>query len=171
MVRRFLDNFRWYVLIVSLSLSLCVVVEVFFFFKQKTAYEMRISDWSSDVCPADLLHARVGEGVGLHFLARHAPVGIEVEQQRLARGLRGGQLAVEVFAGLDRAERELRLRLPTAEAGQRLHRVAASGQRAEQFGRADYRQQQPGEAGEPARSEEHTSELQSLMRISYAVFC
>src|SRR3546814_9210394 len=28
---------------------------VFFFFKQKTAYEMRISDWSSDVCPSDLV--------------------------------------------------------------------------------------------------------------------
>src|SRR3546814_4526580 len=30
-------------------------VYVFFFFKQKTAYEMRISDWSSDVCSSDLL--------------------------------------------------------------------------------------------------------------------
>src|SRR3546814_8706617 len=30
------------------------VVFVFFFFKQKTAYEMRISDWSSDVCSSDL---------------------------------------------------------------------------------------------------------------------
>src|SRR3546814_2334846 len=30
----------------------------FFFFKQKTAYEMRISDWSSDVCSSDLLLAR-----------------------------------------------------------------------------------------------------------------
>src|SRR3546814_6438491 len=30
---------------------------VFFFFKQKTAYEMRISDWSSDVCSSDLLTA------------------------------------------------------------------------------------------------------------------
>src|SRR3546814_3555779 len=29
----------------------------FFFFKQKTAYEMRISDWSSDVCSSDLLEA------------------------------------------------------------------------------------------------------------------
>src|SRR3546814_3193356 len=28
-----------------------------FFFKQKTAYEMRISDWSSDVCSSDLIHA------------------------------------------------------------------------------------------------------------------
>src|SRR3546814_4290993 len=31
------------------------VVLIFFFFKQKTAYEMRISDWSSDVCSSDLL--------------------------------------------------------------------------------------------------------------------
>src|SRR3546814_6952586 len=33
-----------------------MIVIVFCFFKQKTAYEMRISDWSSDVCSADLLH-------------------------------------------------------------------------------------------------------------------
>src|SRR3546814_4143725 len=31
-----------------------IVCCVFFFFKQKTAYEMRISDWSSDVCSSDL---------------------------------------------------------------------------------------------------------------------
>src|SRR3546814_10441419 len=43
----------------------------FFFFKQKTAYEMRISDWSSDVCSSDLDaehvgdHVRVGIGTGL----------------------------------------------------------------------------------------------------------
>src|SRR3546814_9739124 len=58
-----------------------LVFGVFFFFKQKTAYEMRISDWSSDVCSSDLrdLHfprhlARGGaEGVGgLHQLGRHA---------------------------------------------------------------------------------------------------
>src|SRR3546814_9291532 len=34
---------------------ICVVIySFFFFFKQKTAYEMRISDWSSDVCSSDL---------------------------------------------------------------------------------------------------------------------
>src|SRR3546814_3680342 len=43
----------------------CRVSLLFFFFKQKTAYEMRISDWSSDVCSSDLPHhdsdlARVG---------------------------------------------------------------------------------------------------------------
>src|SRR3546814_10296113 len=32
---------------------------MFFFFKQKTAYEMRISDWSSDVCSSDLVFFRV----------------------------------------------------------------------------------------------------------------
>src|SRR3546814_3136746 len=42
----------------------CVVVFVsyfcFFFFKQKTAYEMRISDWSSDVCSSDLVNITSG---------------------------------------------------------------------------------------------------------------
>src|SRR3546814_1582854 len=33
---------------------------VFFFFKQKTAYEMRISDWSSDVCSSDLPRVDLG---------------------------------------------------------------------------------------------------------------
>src|SRR3546814_4405410 len=38
-----------------LACSLSYVVCLFFFFKQKTAYEMRISDWSSDVCSSDLM--------------------------------------------------------------------------------------------------------------------
>src|SRR3546814_8118760 len=37
-----------------MSVLLFVFVYLFFFFKQKTAYEMRISDWSSDVCSSDL---------------------------------------------------------------------------------------------------------------------
>src|SRR3546814_731784 len=37
---------------------------IFFFFKQKTAYEMRISDWSSDVCSSDLGKDEGGEGAG-----------------------------------------------------------------------------------------------------------
>src|SRR3546814_8589536 len=35
-------------------ISSCLICCIFFFFKQKTAYEMRISDWSSDVCSSDL---------------------------------------------------------------------------------------------------------------------
>src|SRR3546814_3246780 len=38
---------------------LCTRFDCFFFFKQKTAYEMRISDWSSDVCSSDLSAAHV----------------------------------------------------------------------------------------------------------------
>src|SRR3546814_20555132 len=37
---------------------------LFFFFKQKTAYEMRISDWSSDVCSSDLVALRVQRRLG-----------------------------------------------------------------------------------------------------------
>src|SRR3546814_4144957 len=37
-----------------MRLSCYVMILCFFFFKQKTAYEMRISDWSSDVCSSDL---------------------------------------------------------------------------------------------------------------------
>src|SRR3546814_9195766 len=39
----------------SLFLSMLFLVFLFFFFKQKTAYDMRISDWSSDVCSSDLV--------------------------------------------------------------------------------------------------------------------
>src|SRR3546814_8742199 len=40
---------------------MCILYVCLFFFKQKTAYEMRISDWSSDVCSSDLL-----ERIGAH---------------------------------------------------------------------------------------------------------
>src|SRR3546814_8129830 len=39
---------------------------LFFFFKQKTAYDMRISDWSSDVCSSDLFGTAVGGSLGAH---------------------------------------------------------------------------------------------------------
>src|SRR3546814_380331 len=50
--------FSWYtwssVYYFEIYVSCLIYVSVFFFFKQKTAYEMRISDWSSDVCSSDL---------------------------------------------------------------------------------------------------------------------
>src|SRR3546814_17789735 len=48
---------------VSVCVVVCEVDCVFFVFKQKTAYEMRISDWSSDVCSSDLSrqHRKAGE--------------------------------------------------------------------------------------------------------------
>src|SRR3546814_10657088 len=100
---------------------------LFFFFKQKTAYEMRISDWSSDVCSSDL--------------PRRA--------RRLSRALLGAE--GDRTAGVldQRTWRPLGVQ----------YRCGGAACRAA-----------PGNLLEP-RSEEHTSELQSLMRISYAVFC
>src|SRR3546814_4094502 len=46
---------------------------VFFFFKQKTAYEMRISDWSSDVCSSDLLCVTPGASVGVRRTTGRSP--------------------------------------------------------------------------------------------------
>src|SRR3546814_4701546 len=48
------------------------VIDSFFFFKQKTAYEMRISDWSSDVCSSDLGEIIVGTGIEPRYLVRPA---------------------------------------------------------------------------------------------------
>src|SRR3546814_2612287 len=61
-----------------------------FFFKQKTAYEMGISDWSSDVCSSDLvLHALVGGLVGLRVELRQHLLKevVEVLHQRAALGV------------------------------------------------------------------------------------
>src|SRR3546814_11512777 len=72
---------------------------LFFFFKQKTAYEMRISDWSSDVCSSDLPGDRAAEfrdrhllqyrrgAAGVHGLCdaarrRHRHVGIVADRRR-----------------------------------------------------------------------------------------
>src|SRR3546814_13047494 len=57
---------------------------LFFFFKQKTAYEMRISDWSSDVCSSDLFKKLMvlARGQGL---STHAPTA---QLRRIVLGLR-----------------------------------------------------------------------------------
>src|SRR3546814_1198795 len=57
-----------------MSLCICVVWTIFFFFKQKTAYEMRISDWSSDVCSSDLRRAalRLGREIGAQDVGAQA---------------------------------------------------------------------------------------------------
>src|SRR3546814_8197582 len=45
----------------SILFIICSCLFCFFFFKQKTAYEMRISDWSSDVCSSDLVAKQMAE--------------------------------------------------------------------------------------------------------------
>src|SRR3546814_9674733 len=69
----------------SLVIGISVVSMGFFFFKQKTAYEMRISDWSSDVCSSDLKvrHAiRTGSAQGStqHRIRNHGSAWIGVPQ-------------------------------------------------------------------------------------------
>src|SRR3546814_4366099 len=76
----------------TLIVSVVVVwsVVIFFFFKQKTAYEMRISDWSSDVCSSDLqvVHAQ-GEAELVLFADEEAEleVGVEHRVQHVAADL------------------------------------------------------------------------------------
>src|SRR3546814_1579531 len=58
----------------------------FFFFKQKTAYEMRISDWSSDVCSSDVLWWLVSPGNPLKPKAGMAPLPARLASaRRMAR--------------------------------------------------------------------------------------
>src|SRR3546814_10616549 len=52
-----------------------LLYSVFFFFKQKTAYEMRISDWSSDVCSSDLVAVPGDVPIVEHMAqSRHRPI-------------------------------------------------------------------------------------------------
>src|SRR3546814_10060665 len=67
-----------------------LIIVVFFFFKQKTAYEMRISDWSSDVCSSDL------------------PLDSEAGQCRDARGILEYARQISIAAGLEHGCRDHR---------------------------------------------------------------
>src|SRR3546814_7604176 len=69
---------------------------VFFFFKQKTAYEMRISDWSSDVCSSDLRRKGIGA-------VRARRVGIEIGQHVAFIG-HVGSLSLVSHSGRQRSE-------------------------------------------------------------------
>src|SRR3546814_4604597 len=114
------------------------------FFKQKTAYEMRISDWSSDVCSSDLAHR---QRAGFHLYPRD--------------GQRGRGVAVE-------PPRPCLCQRPATD---RSHAQSGPPDAAIVGMGGIGTQRASGRTALALRSEEHTSELQSLMRISYAVFC
>src|SRR3546814_20579517 len=78
-------------------MSIALIVSfVVFFFKQKTAYEMRISDWSSDVCSSDLIEVmRVTQLAGE---LRRAGVGADVEHPVLHRRRHHGHRQVRPAA-------------------------------------------------------------------------
>src|SRR3546814_6422402 len=89
---------------------------VFFLFKQKTAYEMRISDLSSDVCSSDLPLGFSGKPfstVGLgepHLIARHDHILVRVDPERAQIDTRG----LDPPAGRDRPGRSEERRVGTA---------------------------------------------------------
>src|SRR3546814_1063652 len=121
---------------------------------------MRISDWSSDVCSSDLaLAAMAGKRLGLVLASEEAypgvALGIVHQIQEFSRYTNSDFVGVVRGAGNSRGEVRNDPANPVGDA-ERLGR--------EIFSRSysDYRLE--------TRSEEHTSELQSLMRISSAVF-
>src|SRR3546814_2363535 len=63
-------------------------MNVCFFFKQKTAYEMRISDWSSDVCSSDLARA-----TAIQVNAEDLSDPVKMQQFAAAQGQLGGTLS------------------------------------------------------------------------------
>src|SRR3546814_7435599 len=112
---------------------------------------MRISDWSSDVCSSDLpvpqvvheLQGRCRCPVANLIGQDHLAVAVQGRPRPYVAGALRGSLGALYVLGLGVAER------PDFIALHPLGRNLANG----------------------LRSEEHTSELQSLMRLSYAVFC
>src|SRR3546814_7602987 len=75
-------------LLCSVCVCICYVLLdlIFFFFKQKTAYEMRISDWSSDVCSSDLVQGKIDTLNGLKenvIVGRLIPAGTGAAMSRL----------------------------------------------------------------------------------------
>src|SRR3546814_7425459 len=131
----------------------------FFFFKQKTAYEMRISDWSSDVCSSDLLwhpHRRGRDCRGAH--GRSGTAGLMfwyfvklLILLPLVGGMAFGALWLwrKYQPGMIGGQQNRAVKLIDAVPMGTFGTLAVV-----EF---------------EGRSEEHTSELQSLMRISYAV--
>src|SRR3546814_6264471 len=139
-----------------------VIIVLFFFFKQKTAYEMRISDWSSDVCSSDLRSSRARSRTAARQSAARLPRCANAKP-RSSSPLRA------------RAPR-MRSRSPSRSRGRKSLARPQQMDLADDVafhGRPEVAPVEGGRAGheQQMRSEEHTSELQSLMRNSDAVFC
>src|SRR3546814_1442376 len=134
-----------------------------FFFKHETAYEMRISDWSSDVCSSGLRRILAADARGAAAVRRR-------DRRRLApardapRDLGSAYARRIVLRG---RSRRVAYRHPQDDDGQR--------DLVRQVGEPDLPHLRPPDraclADAGARSEEHTSALRSLMRISYAECC
>src|SRR3546814_9955779 len=111
---------------------------------------MRISDWSSDVCSSDL------RGWSLR-LGWHQFVPCLMRTYHEHSGKPSARIAVAAFSAAAKSWQAEEVR-------------RTEGEREPQCDQRHYREHHDGREGQPRRSEEHTSALQSIMRISYAVF-
>src|SRR3546814_3607426 len=121
---------------------------LFFFFKQKTAYEMRISDWSSDVCSSDLPSAT---HLAVSFLAISTSCGKST--------------SAHSSPSIDTVP--ISRSMASISIARKYQRSTPSGVR---IIFSTWLRKIEGPSPRK-RSEEHTSELQSLMRLSSAVLC
>src|SRR3546814_2340729 len=130
---------------------------------------MRISDWSSDVCSSDL-----SDITGV-------PTGFS-DLDRMTSGLQAGDLVIvagrpsmgKTSFSMNIGEHvAIEQGLPVAVFSMEMGAVQLAMRMLGSVGMLDQHRMRTGKlvADDWPRSEEHTSELQSLMRISYAVFC
>src|SRR3546814_5761853 len=128
---------------------------------------MRISDWSSDVCSSDL----AGDG----HLQRIEDRQVDLGERRLDIAADLGQVVLRVARRTEHpcvAQRGVRRAGELVLLAAQVHADGGLHLTAGQFETQPAREARiEDRAGALARSEEHTSELQSLMRISYAGFC
>src|SRR3546814_1362860 len=132
---------------------------------------MRISDWSSDVCSSDL-----DTLVAVLQLEEYAEIKIDIlcaaaEEALLLLSLRPVQVEddlAEGVASLFQADARARFFERDLLEAHRRRRCRCGRRGRCRCRRGGWRR---GRCWRGRRSEEHTSELQSLMRISYAVFC
>src|SRR3546814_224497 len=194
-------------------------VLLFFFFKQKTAYEVRISDWSSDVCSSDLIadisgamllpdsleqlkkldleslpavegSPRLGPcaggvgkfiAIGLNYADHAAEAGVEVPKEpvifmKATSCICGPNDTVVIPRGSQKCDWEVELACVIGKPGKYIDEADALQHVAgycivNDVSERGFQLEGTGQWVKGKRSEEHTSELQSLMRSSYAVFC
>src|SRR3546814_8458487 len=123
---------------------------------------MRISDWSSDVCSSDLgtRHSRQGHRAGACAPRRAIGKGPQAPARRQAR-IRPVAVAAAPTPAVARATVCRGAVRRGSMTRHRIYSIAVASVYPHYIAKAEKK----------GRSEEHTSELQSLMRISYAVFC
>src|SRR3546814_9792301 len=146
-----------------------MLLRVFFFFKQKTAYEMRISDWSSDVCSSDLALRVPEDAKGLKFRIQPSDV---LEAQFKALGANPQKMAfAEVYQALQTGTVDGQENTWSNIYSQKFYE-AQKYITETNHGVIDYMvvtntkfwKGLPADIRTVLRSEEHTSELKSLMR-------